>query len=372
MSKWYESQWQSQVQKILEPQIRMQEQIEKCLGHQRLQEQVDRLLAPQLRVQKDIEKWLGYQQLEHQRLQEQVDRLLAPQLQVQKEIEKWQGYRLLERQRLQEQVDRLVESNLRLQEQVEKWLEPHRLLQKQVDKWLEPHRGVQEQIDKWLGFQHQLLTQTVKPSGYAQYVSELERLVGTILSEARPEGISELQPDAAYFDNGIVKPDELNLALADFFASQKSSVSLVTTLQNLQAYIKKLKKPLAAVIVLVVIPYIVNVVSTLTIPYLEEQWDRITKNQKKNKVKVAKLAPHEAFSQEVLNSYRFATSTLKVRKGPSIADSVVDEIHPGKVVRILQKRKSWTRIIYVSDLNDENITGYVFTRYLGKFKYKTN
>ena len=72
--------------------------------------------------------------------------------------------------------------------------------------------------------------------------------------------------------------------------------------------------------------------------------------------------------QQVLNQYRYvSTNSLVVRKDKSVGSKAIYTLEFGQVVRLVYKNKNWSLIEYV-DEDDNIIKGWVFTRYISKFK----
>jgi len=72
--------------------------------------------------------------------------------------------------------------------------------------------------------------------------------------------------------------------------------------------------------------------------------------------------------QQILSQYRYvSTEKLIVRKNKSINSKAIYTLEFGQIVRLLYKNKNWTLIEYVEE-DDSIIKGWVFTRYISRFK----
>jgi len=317
-------------EKLLEPQRRLQEQMDKWLEPQRrLQEQMDKLLEPQ------------------RRLQEQMDKLLEPQRRLQEQMDKW----LEPQRRLQEQMEKWLEPQRRLQEQLDKWLEPQHRLQEQMRKWLEPKRTFQENLKKW------------------EQSFKVEEFITEILSKAEQENIVVNQDGTISVEGEVFSASEFSEVYCHLLDSIKNIASPTQVLSFIGSYAQKLKKPIATLLLIVILPFLINITSNISTSYFENIINKLSNKPKIEKIEAIKQEAQQDFSPEFLQNYRFVTAnTLNVRGGPSTKNSVIDEIYFGQVAKLVQKGRKWSAIEYTDEDTGEAITGWVFNRYLGKFK----
>lgn len=72
--------------------------------------------------------------------------------------------------------------------------------------------------------------------------------------------------------------------------------------------------------------------------------------------------------QQILSQYRYVSNErLIIRKDKSVNSKALYTLEFGQVVRLLYKNKNWTLIEYVVE-DDKIIQGWVFTRYISRFK----
>ncbi|MDM5264506.1 SH3 domain-containing protein [Sulfurovum sp. XTW-4] len=82
--------------------------------------------------------------------------------------------------------------------------------------------------------------------------------------------------------------------------------------------------------------------------------------------KIKKIPQIENLNLINKDSHRFITvDGLRVRSEPSIKAQIIDHLNQGKIVEIVDKDKSWTKVIY--EVDDSTIQGWIFTRYTKKF-----
>jgi hypothetical protein len=70
-----------------------------------------------------------------------------------------------------------------------------------------------------------------------------------------------------------------------------------------------------------------------------------------------------------LNNYRFVTNkSLDVWSSNSTKSKKMARLYFGQLVRVVRKKKNWALIEYQDKNGEVIITGWVFTRYVKKFK----
>lgn len=73
--------------------------------------------------------------------------------------------------------------------------------------------------------------------------------------------------------------------------------------------------------------------------------------------------------EEIVKNYRFVTAkTLLVRNKPSQQSQILGRLYFGQVVNIVQKNRNWTLISWQDEQSGLSIRGWVFTRYIKKFR----
>jgi hypothetical protein len=71
----------------------------------------------------------------------------------------------------------------------------------------------------------------------------------------------------------------------------------------------------------------------------------------------------------MLRDYRFvAVNSLNVRITNKKNSQLVGKLYIGQVVKIINKNKNWSLVEWVNDNQDVKIKGWVFTRYISRFK----
>lgn len=113
------------------------------------------------------------------------------------------------------------------------------------------------------------------------------------------------------------------------------------------------------------LPQVNNITSNILTPYVQEI---ILTSDKTSKglVKEIKNISTSSFGIDVSN-YRFITGTdVRLRQRPSTNSRALDELDIGQIVEVISKKKNWIQVKVTYE--DEELTGWVFTRYSSRFK----
>lgn len=309
-----------QLHNALRPYDELRKRVDRILEPQRrLEEQVEKLLAPQRLLEEQMEAWLAPQR----RLEEQVAKLLAPQ-------------RLLD-----EHVERLLEPQRRLEERMREWLKPHNLFQDQINRLLEqPYLGYQEQV--------------------ASLLRSVEGPDAALIAEFVSNGDATAPEPAA---EDIAQVAECLERIA------ASSSTLVDFLQKLAKWLPKLSAAAQALLLHLWLPFIVSIAAAMCTPLLEDWWKNLESTDTRNAKKEIITRAEDAYPSETLRGFRFVKATvLHVREADSIKSNVVSELSFGKVVRVISRRGGWILVEYMDDHTDELAQGWVFGRYLSRFR----
>lgn len=130
---------------------------------------------------------------------------------------------------------------------------------------------------------------------------------------------------------------------------------------------KWLKWALISFLIAVVLPYSVSVSANLSMPYIEQYLKQSTVvPQRKQTKEIKKLSMGEL--GEALRDCRFVTAaTLALRGTPNARAKSIDTLRFGQVVTVISVKPDWTEVAYEYG-DGQVVTGWVFTRYLAKFR----
>lgn len=266
------------------------------------QKRMRKLLEPQRKMQEQMNKYLA----PHYQLEEQTKKLLEPQRQLQEQISKY----LAPRHQIEEQIKKLLEPQRQMQEQINKYFPPQYQFEEQVKKLLEPQRMLQEQASKYLISINDYLsdplvaTVGVDQSGYLTVGDE------TVSVETIQEHFAELtvqhQLEEPFFNA--------------FFE-----------------WLHKLAPVVRAAVLYLILPYIVSIVANLSTPYYEEWWKSIRDMEPRTaKKEIVNLAT-ENYDAQYLREYRFVVAkVLIVQESNRQKSRILDELYLGKIVKLLE------------------------------------
>lgn len=151
----------------------------------------------------------------------------------------------------------------------------------------------------------------------------------------------------------------------------RSANQLEFAITMLVAEIRALKNPaLERILSLLVYPIIValifSIVNPITDFYIKES---LTAEKREIEKKIKKHVLAATKDSAALDSYRLVTRTyLDVRANPSATSQPLGRLHFGQVVVLIEKRKDWSLVAWSDDENEVAVQGWVFSRYLGKFR----
>ncbi len=293
-----------------------------------------KFLEPQRRYEEQMKKFLEPQR----RYEEQMKKFLEPQRRYEEQMKKF----LEPQRRYEEQMKKFREPQRRYEEQMKKFLEPQRRFEEQMKKFLEPQRRYEEQIKKFLRPLNNYLSEpemgtfTIDPNGVITVNNE------TVEVDMVTESIASITDQIANGDN----------FLDQFFEG-----------------IGKLKTALRIAIVYLILPYFLSIIANLTTPLFEEWWkDHYSTDKRVAKKELGQLAANY-YDDNELSKYRFVnTKILHVRLNKSTHSRKVGVLTFGKIIRVLEKSRSWSLIEYQDNEYFEVRRGWVFSRYISKFK----
>lgn len=140
---------------------------------------------------------------------------------------------------------------------------------------------------------------------------------------------------------------------------------------TLVAEIRALKNPpLEKLLSLLVYPIVVALIFSIVNPimdfYVKESLGA-EKREVEKKIKKYVLASTK--DSAALDSYRLVSrKVLDVRANPSATSPPIGRLCFGQVVLLIEKRKDWSLVAWSDDETEVAIQGWVFSRYLGKFR----
>jgi len=135
--------------------------------------------------------------------------------------------------------------------------------------------------------------------------------------------------------------------------------------------IKKLRDPsLKRILYDILVPIFLSIIMLFVTPHLENiQKNLFSKNKTAATKFIEREIPKTLPDNNILYDFRFVTaSILNVRSRNCQRSDLIGKLYFGSVVRIIQRNKNWTLVEWRHQDNDLLIQGWVFSRYLKKFK----
>lgn len=319
----------------------------------RMREQIDKILEPHLRLHEQLESISATYRI----LQEQIEELLEPQLQFKKHIEKI----LIPQQQMMEQIWKFSDTQQKIHQLFEEWIEPKRQLYDQMEK-------IRQSLSHFYNLSPPISEIISSFKGIGVSHSEIHRTIQNLLGNISQDDIQIEKSGILSVSGEIVTEQELNKVFKDLIAQLQKIPSPIEVYELIASILKKLKKPLAILILVIIIPYIINITANLSTPYLKDLLSEFSHKSKRDKIKAIKKEANETFDLNTLSEFRFVVAnTLNVRKSSSTSAAILDKLSFGQVVRILKRGRKWSYVQYTNEKGDE-VQGWVFNRYLANFK----
>lgn len=142
-------------------------------------------------------------------------------------------------------------------------------------------------------------------------------------------------------------------------------------INRLISEISALKDPITQkILIYFVYPLIIIIIASFINPIVSHHVRSNMKLDKRSLVKELKVNVNKnVYNQAILNSLRYVSAdTLNVRSSASINSDSIGYLRFSSAVLILEKQKNWTLIEWNDPDADAKITGWVFTRYLKRFR----
>lgn len=180
-------------------------------------------------------------------------------------------------------------------------------------------------------------------------------------------------------EKGAIKLSSKELAVSEL---QELTVDVlqrsVEVNQSVESYInhlileiKKQKDPLIQrVLSWLVFPLIVGLVLSVVTPISEHYVSAYLTNDTRAEIKnIKKNANNTITNPDLLNEMRFVNSPLlNVRMEPSTKSELIGALKFATPIVVIEKNKNWTLVEWVDEEKRISIKGWVFSRYLKKFR----
>jgi Bacterial SH3 domain len=216
-----------------------------------------------------------------------------------------------------------------------------------------------------LGFQKEL--GHLLPHSLEQELNKLTQFAATLPAlgiSVSPEGILSIGNESVPIDDMWNDAEEL--------FDQQAIRNLPEFLHQLFAKAKGFSPSLRALFVVIVL-HIVLLTRDLAIelfaPYVNEYLVEHGHLSRREVTKAINKNVTQQIPGEILRDFRFVKiAKLKVRESPSTNSPQVGVVHLSEVVRVVKEKKDWTLVECGLEDSEVLIRGWVYTRYLAKFK----
>jgi len=287
---------------------------------------------------------------------------------------------------------------MREQESLLKRMEPPDYLQKIMEehesylKSIEPPDYLQEIMET-----QESLLRSVEPPDYLQNLLEehetykqmfsTEGIVASSLQSLLDQGaLSSLEfterinslasdshsPDLNINHDGSLSLEEQYRIVSDLSTEVSSffeEISEDGTVENVISRLRCLKKPAQHIAIWIlnniIITFLVSVMAGFFTLNLQSYFEASLLKSRRDVTQTIKNLPSEINIDEY-KGYRVVTAdVLNLRQKPIMKSHIIAKLNRGKLVRVIQKNKNWTKVeVEDPDLSNEKIIGWVFTRYI--------
>ena len=217
-----------------------------------------------------------------------------------------------------------------------------------------------ERLQKMVGLNSAITESILMSSAFNQ------SLITLVMPENFTSAISLIEQELVRQDyEALISEDdaseEIIIVSLDSISENNNFESFETLFSRIPFSVKII---LIFMIMQIILPLINNISANLMTPYVDEVISEISDRDKVGVLKKIDLKEIDV----PLKSLRFISgNNIRLRSEPTIKSEVVDMFRLGQVVVFLGKHKNWTNVMIQYE-NKEVISGWVFTRYVKKFR----
>ncbi|WP_280190368.1 SH3 domain-containing protein [Delftia sp. PS-11] len=157
----------------------------------------------------------------------------------------------------------------------------------------------------------------------------------------------------------------------DITAGVSKALTLQEAVDQIVQAIEATKTPLSQNLLLIVlVPLLISILSAFLNPIADfyiKKWLEETSKQEATK-QVKEAARQSIGDIQLLDDFRFvSTQNLALKSGPKAKAPVVGQLRFGQTVRLLEKERDFTLVVWRSEDSKIELQGWVFSRYLRRF-----
>jgi len=284
-----------------------------------------------------------------------------------------------ERERLKKMVEppEYVQRMLEEREKVRQMFEPPEYIKRMIEeqerlrKMVEPPEYVQRMLDEQKIFQEMFEAQSpvikMLQSLASPSLVNFRAITESISSFADRISIQEfdINSDGSIsVDEQSITISELSDAVHNFFDGITENYSLESVFNSLEKLAKPVQRIALWVLNRIIITFFVGILAGFSVPYLQDYFDSPPLRSRREVIQTIKNLPQEIDLSEY-KGYRVVTAeVLNLREKPNMKSFTIRKLKRGKLVRVIQKRKNWSKVeAEHSDSHNTDI-GWVATRYI--------
>ena len=324
----------SGLNQLIEQQKRMQKTFEPfALRLQALQ-------TPTLELQRQLQAAVRPLTMFHENMFASIQPILDQQAQIHKSFEPFRR-----------QLQAMQLPSLELQKQVQLAIKPIAKIQTNMLAGLEPLFEQHAQFQKTF----EPLTNRLAKLPLREIELSLRQLSEVSDDSATIEYLSDDQ-DGFNVNGAFVSTEEVKSDLSKILKKQNETD---LKLNNIFHEIGKLKGKTKDIIIALLVSFMFFILST---------YNPLEYKANLHEVKTVANQIELSIEQKQHLRYVYVKTVLHVREDAYIHSEIVDFLPPGTVIILLQKNKTWSYVSYRNPMTGENESGWVFSRYVKKFR----
>ena len=224
-----------------------------------------------------------------------------------------------------------------------------------------------EQASRWSDHQKELsgaLERFKEPLG----VSSARALLESMAKGSEPFGVRRLLDEAAQLPESEAAREEVVQLVQDVAEGVSNALSLQDAVDHIVLAIQATEEPLHqrllfAVLVPVLIAVVFAFMNPVTDSYVKKWLEGAPKQGASKQLK--ETAREAVGDVRLLNDFRFVSAqSLALKSGPKAKAPVVGQLRFGQTVRVLEKERDFSLVVWRSEDGKVELQGWVFSRYL--------
>lgn len=230
------------------------------------------------------------------------------------------------------------------------------LAAEQALRWTAPHKGLTGALERFK-----------QPLG----VSSARALLESMAKASEPFGVRRLLEDAAQFPDSEEAREEVTQLVHAVTEGVSKALTVQEAVDQIVQAIQATKEPLhQRLLFACLVPVLIAIVFAFINPvadfYVKRWLDGAPKQEATKQVKEA--AREAVGDVRILSDFRFVSAqSLAMKNGPKARAPVVGQLRFGQTVRVLERERDFTLVVWRSEDGKVELQGWVFSRYLKRF-----